>query len=316
MSMSQEEIEALMSGAGDIALDEEEDDSTQPENESGEDSSKSSEDNASSEEQNDTTSDSDDTSVASETSEDNQEESQEVEESSGDDTLQPEEENYDDILAGIDGIVDDKSEDSQSAQSSDKSENKVESDLKESIDENMYPMPMNNENKVVSQLNQVADDSEEKASRIFDVLSYILDENNDIANYNKTMGEFLIREAKLLNALSEKFPNIKVFQTNLELANELVDSAEKVNQKITDENNKIFEAMELMQYHDINRQKIERVMAVIKKLNSYLNGIFEDETGKPEVQIAKHIPGDDNETVDAEDLEALINQFSKEEQSS
>ena len=71
--------------------------------------------------------------------------------------------------------------------------------------------------------------------------------------------------------------------------------------------------MELMQYHDINRQKIERVMAVIRKLSSYLNGIFEDDSDKPEVQIAKHISGDSNETVDEEDLESLISQFSAQE---
>ena len=67
--------------------------------------------------------------------------------------------------------------------------------------------------------------------------------------------------------------------------------------------------MELMQYHDINRQKIERVMAVIRKLANYLNGIFSDDSDKPEVQIAKHISGDGQETVTEEDLDSLISEF-------
>jgi hypothetical protein len=65
-----------------------------------------------------------------------------------------------------------------------------------------------------------------------------------------------------------------------------------------------------MQFNDINRQKIERVMAVIKKLSQYLNGLFEDNSDKPEVQIAKHISGDGSNTVDEEDIESLIANFS------
>ena len=79
---------------------------------------------------------------------------------------------------------------------------------------------------------------------------------------------------------------------------------------IDGENNKVFEAMELMQYHDINRQKIERVMAVIRKLANYLNGIFSDDSDKAEVQIAKHISGDGQDTVTEEDLDSLISEFS------
>ena len=51
-------------------------------------------------------------------------------------------------------------------------------------------------------------------------------------------------------------------------------------------------------------------MAVIKKLSSYLNGIFEDDSGKPEVQIAKHISGDSSDIVDSDDIESLISEFS------
>jgi hypothetical protein len=67
--------------------------------------------------------------------------------------------------------------------------------------------------------------------------------------------------------------------------------------------------MEIMQYHDINRQKIERVMSVIRKLTNYLNGIFEDDSNKPEVQIAKHISGDGTDSMDEDDIDSLINEF-------
>jgi hypothetical protein len=219
---------------------------------------------------------------------------------------QDENNNYDDILANIDGITDDTS-----SSSSDNCQDGKK--LEAMIDQSQYPLPVKNENKVVSQLNEVADDSEKKASQIFDVLSFILDENDEIKTYNTKMGDFIEKQKELLGPLSSRFPNIAIFKENLDLANKLMETTKELSEKIDGENTKVFEAMELMQFHDINRQKIERVMAVIRKLNDYLNGIFEDDSDKPEVQIAKHISGDSNETVDEEDLESLISQFSAQE---
>ncbi len=78
-------------------------------------------------------------------------------------------------------------------------------------------------------------------------------------------------------------------------------------------NAEIFQAMELMQFHDINRQKIERVMAVIRKLTIYLNNLFEDQGNHQEIAVAKHIAGDTNtdDLMASDDLEALIAEFNK-----
>ncbi|PIF04092.1 MAG: hypothetical protein CSA86_03080 [Arcobacter sp.] len=257
MSMSQEEIEALMSGADDVEVD-----------------------------------------GLEETAEDVVSEDSSVSES--------EDVNVEDLLAGIDGIVDDGS-------TEEKTDKSIEVEEREAkINNGEYPLPVSNENKVVNQLNEVADDSEEKASQIFDILSFILDENEDIENYNKEISSFILKQTELLESLSSKFPNVGVFTESLENASNLIEVSKELSSKIDAENNRIFEAMELMQYHDINRQKIERVMAVIKKLSIYLNGIFEDDSGKAEVQIAKHISGDSAEIVDADDIESLISEFSKE----
>ena len=220
------------------------------------------------------------------------------------------EENFDDILAGIEGMTSEEELPPSDITNNDTSES-TSSSNNSSMDESKYPMPIEKEHKVVNQLNEVAEDSEQKASQIFDVLSFVLDENSEVDKYNKQMAEFIDKQIELLDSLSSKFPNVAIFKENLEIANSLVDVSKELSNKVNSENNKIFEAMELMQYHDINRQKIERVMAVIRKLSDYLNGIFEDNSDKPEVQIAKHIPGDDGSTVDADDLEALINQYSE-----
>ena len=279
MSMSQEEIEALMSGADDMQVDEleEEIDANQDDEEINVDDILAGIDGV------------------------------------VDDDEEIDELDLDDILSGIDGIVDEEpvKEESHNIPIEDKSNNNSEFDeIDDKINSDKYPLPASDENKVVNQLNEVADDSEEKASQIFDVLSFILDENADISKYNQNMSTFIENQATLLESLSVKFPNVNIFAENLNSAKELIEDSKSLSSKVETENNKVFEAMELMQYHDINRQKIERVMAVIKKLSSYLNGIFEDDSGKPEVQIAKHISGDSHDIVDDTDIESLISEFS------
>lgn len=212
------------------------------------------------------------------------------------------EDNFDDILAGIDGVTEDE----------EKVEIPASKNIEESIDQSKYPLPVEKEHKVVNQLNEVAEDSEQKASQIFDVLSFVLDENNEIQTFNSELNTYLEKQNELLEALSTKFPNVDLFKENFENTQSIIESSKSLTMRLDNENNKIFEAMELMQYHDINRQKIERVMSVIRKLNDYLNGIFEDDSDKPQVQIAKHISGDSNETVGEDDLEALISEFGNE----
>lgn len=116
----------------------------------------------------------------------------------------------------------------------------------------------------------------------------------------------------MLSSLNQKFPNIEAFKMNLEQAQEMGTHIADVNEKLNDGNTEIFQAMELMQYHDINRQKIERVMSVIRKLSTYLNNLFEDEGNRQEVVVANHIHGDNTEDlVGDDDLEALIAEFNK-----
>jgi hypothetical protein len=272
MSMSQEEIEALMNETMDVSPTED-----APEEDVVEDISMSTDDIAAL-----------------------------IEDADSSDTES--EDNFDDILAGIDGITEDETV-AEASPPSQPVPTDMEAIMNEQINQGVYPMPVEKEHKVVNQLNEVAEDSEEKATKIFDVLSFILDENAQIQKDTKAMGEFIEKQTALLEALSAKFPNIAVISENLALARSVLSMSPTISSKIDEENNQIFNAMDLMQFHDINRQKIERVMAVIRKLSIYLNGIFEDDNEKPEVQIAKHISGDSADTVNNDDLDSLIAEF-------
>lgn len=223
------------------------------------------------------------------------------------------------LLATIEGVKGDESlsqnniESKAVASSSDAEIEKVASDwASKKLEEGVIPYPVTNDHKPINQLSEVAHDSEEKATRIFDVLSFILDENNYIQQESKKLDEFLNKQVALMEALSSKFPNIDVFKNNHQAALELKGNIGLINSKIDAENMQLFEAMELMQFHDINRQKIERVMAVIRKLSRYLNNLFEDDGSHKEVAVAKHIHGDvNNDVVGGDDLEALIAEFNK-----
>ena len=70
------------------------------------------------------------------------------------------------------------------------------------IDEGIFPLPAEKDTKVVNQLSQVANDSEEKVSQIFDVLSLTLDNNSAIRNKLKKSDEFINSQVNLLNSLS------------------------------------------------------------------------------------------------------------------
>ncbi|CAM3957938.1 hypothetical protein CP963_06750 [Arcobacter cloacae] len=178
------------------------------------------------------------------------------------------------------------------------------------INEGVFPLPAEKDTKVVNQLTQVANDSEEKVSQIFDVLSLTLDNNNELRRFLKDYEKFLNSQSNLLLSLNNKFPNIKVFDEHLSSVKLISNSLSGLKDLLQAEDNQIFQAMELMQFNDINRQKIERVMSVIRKLSLYLNNLFEDDSGAKDIAVARHIHGDDTDDLIGDDLDKLIAEFS------
>ncbi len=193
----------------------------------------------------------------------------------------------------------------------DRSEDQIVKDWTSSkINEGVFPLPAEQDTKVVNQLSQVANDSEEKVSQIFDVLSITLDNNNELRSSLKDIESFINAQSSLLISLNNKFPNIKVFDEHLLNANKISNVLKNSKELLNSEDSQIFQAMELMQFNDINRQKIERVMSVIRKLSLYLNNLFEDDGSSKDVAVAKHIHGDATNDLIGDDLDKLIAEFS------
>jgi hypothetical protein len=178
------------------------------------------------------------------------------------------------------------------------------------IDEGIFPFPAEKDTKVVNQLSQVANDSEEKVSQIFDVLSLTLDNNDELRSKLKNIEAFVAAQSNLLNSLNKRFPNINIFAEHLNSVKDASNSLNSLKNLANTEDSQIFQAMELMQFNDINRQKIERVMSVIRKLSSYLNNLFEDDGNSKNIVVAKHIHGDSSDGLIGDDLDKLIAEFS------
>ncbi len=173
------------------------------------------------------------------------------------------------------------------------------------------PPPPLRENKVVHQLDDVTKESEEKATQMFDMLEQISNEQVAAEEQMATIGDTLNSLQDMMGKLSAKFPHLEAFKAESEKIDAALASHEEVMNNLGNISMNCMSAMDMMQYQDIHRQKIERVINIMRALSNYMNKLFE---GKIEddkrVSSAKHIHGDENNDVaDDDDIEALIAAF-------
>lgn len=176
-----------------------------------------------------------------------------------------------------------------------------------------WPLPATNENKMVHQLDDVTKESEEKASQIFDIIETISNDLMASEDTAKNIMGVLESNVKLFATLSQKFPDVEAFVAQLEKNKGAIDEVKDSLETLQSSGDAIMNVMDIMQYQDIHRQKIERVINVMRALSNYMNSLFEGRIAdEKRVASAQHIVGDThNELVSNEDIEALLAQFSK-----
>ncbi len=174
------------------------------------------------------------------------------------------------------------------------------------------PPPPDDDHKVVHQLDDVTKESEEKATEIFDIIENI---SNDLMEKEENIGsciQVLEDNIKLFSNLTEKFPHIKTFQSAKDENDEALSKAQEVLESLQNSGDSLMNVMDIMQYQDIHRQKIERVINVMRALSNYMNALFAGKIDDDKrVSSAVHLPGDDTteDVVNADDIEALLAQF-------
>jgi hypothetical protein len=174
-----------------------------------------------------------------------------------------------------------------------------------------WPLPATDENKMVHQLDDVTKESEEKASEIFDIIEGI---SNDLMDKEENLNnvlEVLNSNVDLFTTLSTKFPDVEVFKTQLAKNESAVNEANESIEALQNSGDAIMNVMDIMQYQDIHRQKIERVINVMRALSKYMNTLFEGRIDdEKRVSSAQHIAGDThNDLASTDDIEALLAQF-------
>ncbi len=185
-----------------------------------------------------------------------------------------------------------------------------EIDMKE--EEAMMPPPATEEHRVVRQLDDVTRDSEEKAGEIVDALEVVM---NDVEGALKAIEKMQVIAGEFENlflTLQKKFPHIKRFGSAGAQAIVLRKLADEAADLLQSADLQILGAMDTMQYQDIHRQKIERVINIMRALSRYMSALFEGSVeDEKRVKSARHIKGDTGteEILSNDDIEALIAQF-------
>ena len=203
--------------------------------------------------------------------------------------------------------------DGASDETEDVNDNTDEHDYRVSADAKWPPPPPTNDHKVVHQLDEVTQDSERKAGEVFDILEQIGRTAEEIETSNSSLKEDMERFQDVFEKLSGHFPNIATFKSELERTEASLAKLNDLEEKAQSINDEIMMAMDVMQYQDIHRQKIERVINVMRALSKYMNSLFEGQIAdEKRVGSAVHIHGDNTEdVVGDDDIEALIASFGK-----
>ncbi len=233
-------------------------------------------------------------------------------------------EELDELMSGavddIDALEDEVVEESEEDVTSDLEAAGVE--VKEEVDSDHpegyrdetahhWPLPATDENKMVHQLDDVTKESEEKASEIFDIIEEISNNLMDKEENLNRIIEVFTSNIELFTTLSVKFPDVAAFTEQLAKNESALADANESLEILQTSGDSIMSVMDIMQYQDIHRQKIERVINVMRALSKYMNTLFEGKIDDDKrVSSAQHIAGDThNDVASTDDIEALLAQF-------
>jgi len=174
------------------------------------------------------------------------------------------------------------------------------------------PPPPTDDNKMVHQLDDVTKESEEKATEIFDIIEGISNELMEKESNLQTCIDTFASNIELFEKLTTKFPDVAAFSNQFEKNKDALDAANTAMEMLQNSGDDIMAVMDIMQYQDIHRQKIERVINVMRALSSYMNMLFEGKVDdEKRVGSAMHLPGDETtaDVVSSNDIEELLKSF-------
>lgn len=182
-------------------------------------------------------------------------------------------EELDSLISDV-GTLNESSQDELYSQSDFDKEKSSEYILKHS---NIWPPPPpDNDHKVIHQLDAITKESEKKASQLFDNVEDISDDFMKLEEKLFTCKQVIENNLHTFTRLSEIYPNIRVFVKAIRKNQDSLFHIQILFEFVSSSIQLLEDIMQIMQYQDIHRQKIERVMGVARTLSNYLNALLED----------------------------------------
>ena len=152
---------------------------------------------------------------------------------------------------------------------------------------------------------------EARAKQVFDQLESISQNSESVKEDIKIIKEHIKNQKKIFEKLSTQFPHIKVLKESLESSNDSLVRITSLEEKTINTSDCILQAIDIMRYQDIYRQKIEKVINITRTLAKYLSSIT-DIVDKEGVSNDTHIEGDHaGDIISNGEIDELISSLGK-----
>ncbi len=166
-----------------------------------------------------------------------------------------------------------------------------------------------NEHRVIDKLDEINKESEEKVNKLFEYLETITDELDKTEKLLKEIKPYMEKHKEFMDLFVENFPKA-VVKNKYEYFKNIIDITKDIENSVSVIRNNVFDAMDTLQFQDITRQKIERVISVIKALHDYLNMWFDSSyDDKPRARVAHTIVDEKEKDKIDQDVEDIIKQM-------
>ncbi|WP_025209500.1 hypothetical protein [Hippea sp. KM1] len=167
------------------------------------------------------------------------------------------------------------------------------------------------EHRVIDRLDEINKESEEKVNKLFEKLEAICAEVDEVEGMIEEIKPYVNKHKEFMDFFVEHFPRT-VVKNNYEYFKNIINILNDIENKVNSVRDNTYEAMDILQFQDITRQKIERVISVIKALHDYLNNWFASSyEDVPRARVAHTIVDEsEKEKVDQE-VEEIIKQMQR-----
>ncbi|HHS48691.1 MAG TPA: hypothetical protein ENM99_02365, partial [Desulfurella acetivorans] len=145
-----------------------------------------------------------------------------------------------------------------------------EPENQEHLQGRLYP---EEDHRVVDKLDEITRESEEKVNQLFELLENAVNRIDAMDAELKKVKPYLDEHKKFMDLFVSAFPKASVNKNYEYFSNvlKIFDEIQKTHEELK---NYIFDSMDLLQFQDITRQKIEKVISIIQALHEYLNNWF------------------------------------------